>query len=114
MEDLLWETTEGLSHSALCLDNLEDFNMMDEEVLDMKSQILKIWKEQDKPLPKASTLGPSFTPRGTRGQIRGLTPGSCSSVQNLFSGMAYSSVTIPVGPGSWTKLKKMRKYHFWS
>ena len=42
MEDLLWEINEGLSCPALCLASLEDFNTMDKEVLDMKSQTLKV------------------------------------------------------------------------
>ena len=46
-KDLLWEVAEGLFQESICLDTLDDFKAMAEELTGMQDEILEILKKED-------------------------------------------------------------------
>ena len=62
--DVLWEVVYRVFREALCLDSLEDFNAMEADLMELKDNILSIWKAKDK--HKTSSLRPTFVPSSTR------------------------------------------------
>ena len=111
--DMLWEVVYGVFREALCLDSLEDFNATEADLMELKGNILSIWKAKDK--CKTSSLGPTFVTSSVRASEKkkstlGDTFSASSAMapapicQSLFSGSSYavggvqSPLTKPVGP----------------
>ena len=70
---MLWEAVYGVFREALHLDSLEDFNAMEVDLMELKDNILSIWKAKDK--HKTSSLGPTFVPSSVRASEKKSTLG---------------------------------------
>ena len=96
--DLLWEVVYGVFREALCLDSLEDFNATEADLMELKDNILSIWKARDK--HKTSSFRPMFVPSSARASEKKSTvgdtflPSSATApapiCQSLFSGLSYA------------------------
>ena len=53
---MLWEVAYGVCHEALHLNSLEDFNATEVDLMDMKNNILAMWKSRDR--RRTSSLRP--------------------------------------------------------
>ena len=62
--DMLWEVVYRVFREALHPDSLEDFNATDMDLMEIKDNILSIWKSRDK--HKTSSLRPMFVPLSVR------------------------------------------------
>ena len=96
--NLLWEIAYGVCHEALRLDFLEDFNATKADLMDMKNNILAMWKSRDK--RRTSSLRPTFIsldcrPKGTRVHLG----------QNLhfWGGLVHPPVPLTVLVTVWVK-----------
>ena len=58
--DMLWEVVYRVFREALHCDSLEDINAMEVDLMELKDNILSIWKAKDE--CKTSSLGPMFIP----------------------------------------------------
>ena len=96
--DVLWEVVYGVFRETLCLDSLEDFNAMEVDLMELKDNILSIWKARDK--CKTSSLGPMFVLLSVRAGKKKSTLGDTFSpssaiapapiCQSLFSRLSYA------------------------
>ena len=60
MVNMLWEVAYGMFKEILCLNSLEDFNTTEADLMDLKNDILAMWKSRDK--HRTLSLEPTFTP----------------------------------------------------
>ena len=71
--NMLWEVAYGVSYEALCLDSLEDFSATEADLMDMKNNILAMWKSRDR--RRTSFLKPTFTSSSMGSKDQGSTLG---------------------------------------
>ena len=90
--DMLWEIAYGVCHEALCLDSLEDFNATEVDLMEMKDNILAMWKSRDK--RRTSSLRPMFISLTAGPKEQGSTLG-----KTFTSGGAGTSTSAPRSPG---------------
>ena len=64
MVNVLWEVAYGVCHEVLHLNSLEDFNVTEADLMDLKKDILAMWESRDR--CRTLSLGPTFTPLSTR------------------------------------------------
>ena len=74
--DMLWEVVYRVFREALCLDSLEDFNVTEADLMELKDNILSIWKARDK--HKTSSLRPMFV-------LSSMRAGKKSTLGDTFS-----------------------------
>ena len=89
---MLWEVAYSVCHEALHLNSLEDFNATEADLMDMKNNILAMWKSRDR--RRTSSLRPTFTSSSTDSKEQGSTLG-----KTFTSGRVAMSISAPCGPG---------------
>ena len=60
MVNMLWEVAYGVFKEILHLDSLEDFNDTEADLMELKNNVLTMWKSRDK--HRTLSLGHTFTP----------------------------------------------------
>ena len=81
----------SVCHEALHLDSLEDFNATEADLMDMKNNILAMWKSRDR--RRTSSLRPTFISSMAGSKEQGSTLG-----KTFTSGGAGTSTSAPHGP----------------
>ena len=89
--NVLWEVAYSVCHEALCLNSLEDFNATEADLMDMKNNILTMWKSRDR--RRTSSLGPTFTSSSVGSKEQGSTLG-----KTFTSTRAITSISALHGP----------------
>ena len=84
--NMLWEVAYGVCHEALHLDSLEDFNATEADLMDMKNNILAMWKSRDR--RRTLSLRPTFTSSSVDSKEQGSTIG-----KTFTSGRAAMSIS---------------------
>ena len=90
--NMLWEIAYSVCHEALCLDSLEDFNATKADLMEMKDNILAMWKSRDK--RRTSSLRPMFISSTAGPKEQGSTLG-----KTFISGGTSTSTSAPHSPG---------------
>ena len=89
---MLWEVAYGVCHEVLCLDSLEDFNATEVDLMDLKNNILAMWKSRDR--SRTLSLRPTFTSSSVGSKEQGSTLG-----KTFTSARAATSIGALHSPG---------------
>ena len=88
---MLWEVAYSVCHEALHLNSLEDFNATKADLMDMKNNILAMWKSRDR--RRTLSLGPMFISSSADSKEQGSTLGKTFTPRR-----AATSISAPCSP----------------